>query len=131
MQEEDGDVEVQMAPLIDCMFLLLIFFLVATTLKDFTKELDIQLPEADAAMRVPVDPNTLVLGFDREGNYYVNGEPATKELLLEKIEKAVESKMVVRIDGDRRADYESCVELMELCRIQGVQDVKLRTRKEE
>jgi biopolymer transport protein ExbD len=129
MQDDEG-IEVQMAPLIDCMFLLLIFFLVATTLKDISKELPIELPQADAAMVVPVEPNVLALGFDREGNYYVNGERATTEMLFESIRKAKETGTSVRIDGDRRGDYERCIELVEMCRIQGVNHVKLRTRKD-
>ena len=37
--DDEDDVQVQMAPLIDCVFLLLSFFLVATTLKKIEKEL--------------------------------------------------------------------------------------------
>jgi biopolymer transport protein ExbD len=131
MQDDEG-IEVQMAPLIDCMFLLLIFFLVATTLKDFTKELPIELPEADAAMRVPVEPDILSLGFDREGKYYVNGQKATgPQMIFEKIRDAKKQGMLVRIDGDRKADYERCIELIEMCRIEGVHNVKLRTEKDK
>ena len=41
---DDEGIEVQMAPLIDCVFLLLIFFLVATTLKKINNELPLVLP---------------------------------------------------------------------------------------
>ena len=71
--QEDEHIEVQTAPLLDCMFLLLIFFLVATSLKKINKELDINLPVADAAIKVPEDPHTLVLSVDRVGKFYVDG----------------------------------------------------------
>jgi len=59
--EDDEQVEVQMAPLIDCVFLLLIFFLVATTLKKIDKELPLDLPEAAAAVsKQVVDDMTII-----------------------------------------------------------------------
>ena len=45
-QEEDAPVEVQLTPLIDCVFLLLIFFLVSSQLKKVEKRLEVDLPRA-------------------------------------------------------------------------------------
>ena len=50
LSESDSDDEVQMAPLIDCVFLLLIFFLVATKLKKVEPEVPIELPVSGAAI---------------------------------------------------------------------------------
>ena len=49
VSDYEGEVDVQMTPLIDCVFLLLVFFLVAATLKKPHKELEIQLPHSAAA----------------------------------------------------------------------------------
>ena len=62
IQEDDG-IEVQMAPLIDCVFLLLIFFLVATTLKKIEKEVPLELPDAKLAAREV--PRILDIGCGR------------------------------------------------------------------
>ena len=45
-QEEEASVEVQLTPLIDCVFLLLIFFLVSSQLKKVEKRLEVDLPRA-------------------------------------------------------------------------------------
>ena len=45
-QEDESAVEVQLTPLIDCVFLLLIFFLVSSQLKKVEKRLEVDLPRA-------------------------------------------------------------------------------------
>ena len=64
--EDDLPVEVQMAPLIDCVFLLLIFFLVATTLRKIIKELPVELPDSAAAIEVRQEDDLLVIGMLRK-----------------------------------------------------------------
>lgn len=127
---DDESIEVQMAPLLDCMFLLLIFFLVATSLKKINKELPISLPVADAAVKVPEDPRTLVLGVDRMGNFYVDGVQAGRTMCLDRIEAARENNYLVRIDADRAARYQHLVEMLNLCKMRGVTDVKLHMRRD-
>jgi biopolymer transport protein ExbD len=67
------DQGVNLTPLIDVVFLLLIFFMVSTT---FTKEthLVVNLPEADAAPSESV-PDTIDILITAEGNYSLNGVP--------------------------------------------------------
>jgi biopolymer transport protein ExbD len=129
--EEDEDVSVQMAPLLDCMFLLLIFFLVATTLKKIVRELPIVLPESDAAIEAREEPDTLVLGVDRYGRFYANSVPADRKTLLQEIARAKAARLLVRVDADRSARYSDVVEVIGLCRMRGVYDVKLHVRDDE
>ena len=65
------EVDVNLTPLIDVVFLLLIFFMVSTT---FTREthLSIDLPEAGSAAD-PVADQTLEVSITREGSYAING----------------------------------------------------------
>ena len=64
-------VDVNLTPLIDVVFLLLIFFMVSTT---FTKEtrLTLQLPEAQSE-EVAVDPKMIEVVVGAEGQYAING----------------------------------------------------------
>ncbi len=120
MEGDDESVEVQMAPLIDCVFLLLIFFLVASTLKKIEEKLDIELPRADAAVAAPVEVDALVISLDRDGVFYLGADPVTPGALLNRIKKeSGESKgqRKVKINGDRKVPFESVVEVFELCRI--------------
>ena len=117
---DDEDAKVQMEPLIDCMFLLLIFFLVATTLKKIEEELDIELPRADAAVEAPVEEDTLVISLDRDGVFYLGANPVSPGALLNRIKKESdksEGQRKVKINGDRNVPFQNVVEVFELCRI--------------
>lgn len=67
------DLSVNLTPLIDVVFLLLIFFMVSTT---FTREtqLSVDLPEATGLQRDEVDRQVEIL-IDQQGQYRVNGRP--------------------------------------------------------
>ena len=117
---DDEDAKVQMEPLIDCMFLLLIFFLVATTLKKIEETLDIDLPRADAAVEAPVEEDALVISLDRDGVFYLGADPVSPGALLSRIKReSQESKgqRKIKINGDRQVPFQSVVEVFELCRI--------------
>lgn len=63
--------EINLTPLIDVVFLLLIFFMVSTTF-DKTSELKINLPEASAQQK-PEENKALDLSIDAAGHFYLNG----------------------------------------------------------
>ena len=126
--EEDEQVEVQMAPLIDCVFLLLIFFLVATTLKEMHPEVKITLPSSDAAVEVETNPKTLVLGVSRYGRLYVNGQEATVTTVFEQVRLAKQEGRLVRLDADEQTPFKRVLEILEICHVEGVHNVGVHTR---
>ncbi len=83
--EDDEQVEVQMAPLIDCVFLLLIFFLVATTLKKIDKELPLDLPVAAASVSKQVIDKMTIVSIDKDGNFYLGSDPVGQGYLAKKL----------------------------------------------
>ena len=62
-----------MTPLIDVVFLLLIFFLVASRLSQEDRELDVPLPTAANAMPMTSEAQELVVNIDDQGGIVVNG----------------------------------------------------------
>jgi len=110
-------VDVNLTPLIDVVFLLLIFFMVTTT---FTKEsrLSIDLPEADGDPQV-VNTDVIEVIVDQQGFYAVNG------LRLSKNDKDNLRKALISVAGkerdqqflisaDKAAPHQSVVTVMEL-----------------
>ena len=67
------DPEINLAPLIDAVFMLLIFFMVTTTFKDDVR-LEVKLPEAKGETAKAEAPQLLEVIVDREGRFYVNQE---------------------------------------------------------
>jgi biopolymer transport protein ExbD len=128
-----------MAPLIDCVFLLLIFFLVAATLKKAHNEVDIRVADAAVATEPSPDHTPFVIEIRGDGKFYLKGEhvgpryislaPVTPQVVQERLrELAAENpEQVVRIDGDRRTAFQHIVRLMDICKFEGIKNVKLRT----
>ena len=67
--------EVSMSPLIDCVFLLLIFFLVSTMTKVKNRDIPVDLPASQAAVKLKPDDKQAIVGLDSEGNFYWDGQP--------------------------------------------------------
>lgn len=131
--EDDDNIEVQMAPLIDCVFLLLIFFLIASTLKKTAKELPIELPDAAVSVTMPVEKNMLIIAVDRAGVTYLGTEPVGTETLLGRLRQAEATtpNIRIRIDGDRMVPYQHIVRLVSELQFHGFKNVGLQTMDEE
>ncbi len=124
--------EVAMAPLIDCVFLLLIFFLVASTLKKAHREVQIELPDSSAAIKTKLEFDTLVIELTQDGDIYLDGDAMTTRLLRKKLrEAAVEGpNRRIRIDADRRTAFQYIVNLFDLCQFEGLKNVGVRAKDE-
>jgi biopolymer transport protein ExbD len=111
-------VEVNLTPLIDIVFLLLIFFMVTTTF-DKNAKLKVQLPDSSAKQeRTTGDP--VVLAIDAKGNYYINDRQVvntqveTLKIALLKVvgERDIQNIMVIlRADGN--TPHQSVVRAMD------------------
>jgi biopolymer transport protein ExbD len=134
LQEDEG-VEMQMAPLIDCVFLLIIFFLVSTVMKKLEKELDVDLPKpaTKISREVKKKPDMLIVSIDRQGKFHLGANPVSLELLHAKLKETALTNPLkrVRIDGDRYAPFESVVHILELCKLEGLMNVGIHTARDE
>ncbi len=127
--QDDDAVEVQMAPMIDCVFLLLIFFLVATTLKKIDKELPIELPEAAAAVEVQQPEGFSVISIDREGAFYVDGAPVSISILQNHVRAlGTEEDPKVRIDIDRDTPFQRAMEVFDILAFENVAHTGIKVR---
>jgi len=127
---DEDNLELQMASMMDCIFILLIFFVVTTTMKKVQKVLPIELPESAAAMSKPELPKEVVLSVDATGQKYFNAEPVTTTALLDRLKEIalVDPQQALRLDADRNARYSDIVELVEAAQFQGLRNVELKTR---
>jgi biopolymer transport protein ExbD len=127
---EDDNLELQMASMMDCIFILLIFFVVTTTMKKVQKVLPIELPESAAALTEPEPVTEVVLSVDAQGQKYFNHEPVTTTALLDELQEVAlaDPLQVLRVDADRDARYSDIVELVEAAQFQGLRNIELKTR---
>jgi len=93
----------EMTPMIDIVFLLMIFFLVASKLDQDDRALDVVLPQAAAAQPLTTRPREFVINIDRAGNYFAGARPVRLEELTELLVQAAannpaQQTVIVRAD---------------------------------
>ena len=126
--------DVNLTPLIDVVFILLLFFMVSTTFQR-ESEINIELPEASAE---PVEEReeTLEIVIDAEGHYFID-EQQVVNTELETLKQAIEkflgerSEIPVVIRADRQTPYESVVRAMDATAQLGLLQMSLATSQPE
>jgi biopolymer transport protein ExbD len=112
-----------LTPLIDVVFLLLIFFLVASRLSQEEHQLDIALPSAANAQPMTAEPQELIVNIDQQGKILVDA----KEMSLIEFEDLIRSLSLnnpngnsVVIRADRRVQFQGPISVMDTCLKHGV-----------
>ena len=128
LKESEEEVGISLTSLIDVIFLLLIFFMVTTTIIDPSRRLDIQLPQAKAASAESQStPVTIEIG--QHGEITLNGEKVDLpglETRLRAMGRNGRKSALVR--ADRRLDYGRVVAVLGICRASGLQDIGIAVR---
>lgn len=111
-------VAMEMGPLLDCVLLLLIFFMLSSSF--LSPSMKIELPEASTS-DPKTDPEQIVISLNADGECFVNRERATggqlPGLLFERI--AASTSKTVTIRGDRNVPYGEVVQVLDLARKAG------------
>jgi len=124
--------ELNLTPLIDVVFLLLIFFMVSTTFQR-ESQIRVELPQASAEESPDSPPRFLDITVDREGRFYVNQEEVINtelETLKQAIRKAAmrESDLPVIINADAQSPYQAVIKVMDAASQLGYQRLSFATR---
>ena len=113
------DLDVNITPLIDVVFLLLIFFMVSTT---FERESEIEIVLPQATSDAPLsDDFVMQITIDKEGTYYVNGQRVINTK-LETLKKAMQQVAGDRVDppiilsADGMTPHQSVITVMDAAR---------------
>lgn len=127
--KQDEGMSIELTPMIDMVFLLLIFFLVATTFQQTEREMQIALPEAASAGPISASLREIVVNVQADGVIIVGGRemdpPALQTLIADAVERNPEQKVTVR--GDRETPYALIVNALDACKSAGVQEPFLDT----
>jgi biopolymer transport protein ExbD len=122
---------IEMIPLIDVVFLLLVFFIYAMVSMVIHKGINVNLPKAKSAV---VDRKDYVsLTITENGEIYLDDMKTSlkdMEILLQRRRKD-SPDLRVYIKGDKRAFYEKIIEVLDLVRESGLSKVSLETTFEE
>ena len=111
--------EINLIPFIDVLLVILIFLMLATTYSRYT-ELQVRLPQADAA-RMQERPRELVVAVTADGRYAVDRQPVDGRnvaLLAQRLREAAggRSDTVVVVSADALAPHQAVVNVMDAAR---------------
>ncbi len=122
---------IQLAPLVDVLLLLLIFFLMTWNAARNENELDVKVPKASAAKEKSAPIGDVIVNVKADGNVVVNrrtlSEPDLTELLKGLVQLNADQAVVIR--GDEAGAYKNIVNVLNICSEAGVTNVAFATAK--
>ena len=136
------EAEIAMSPLIDCVFLLLIFFLVTTVIKRKEKQIRVEMPDTTATIKQSTNDDLLLIGMNKEGQVLkVVGRGEDGEMKWARIEnltvflqaqvKLHGQKILgraIRIDADRDVVFQKAIDTLDTCKLMGFSQVSLKIK---
>lgn len=127
-----------LTPLIDVVFLLLIFFMVATTFNDLGG-MEIELPKSSSTKETEKDIDTIsiLIGKNKEMKLKTNilGKSSIEDISLENIEVELQNVIErskdkkVGIVADREIDYGDVVDIMSIAKEKGALSIDIETER--
>lgn len=132
-----------LSPLIDCVFLLLIFFLVTSILKRKEKQIQVDLPDSTASVAAQTTEPQIVIGLDRVGKALKPASYRDKDgsYIWEPIpdlalylKQLVDQKGIgilqqpLQINSHRSTPFQKAIDALDLCKLQGFERVSVKTR---
>ena len=119
-----------LTPLIDVVFLLLIFFLVATRFEQEERDMDVKLPQASEAQPTIFEGKEVFVTVTPDGDYYVDGEKHNDESLEAKLRAIYQSnpgRQRVTIRADENSRTGRLVAVMNACNRANIRNYTIAT----
>ena len=135
----DGDeaiTDINVTPLVDIMLvLLIIFMLTSESVAEKVKKpaIEVDLPQAASSQEKPGTPLSVVI--NKDGDLFINGEPATEGELREEVRQRVaaagKGKVEAVLSADRRVTHGAVVRVIDTIRLLGIENVAINTKEQE
>ncbi|MGE9267616.1 MAG: ExbD/TolR family protein [Verrucomicrobiales bacterium] len=126
--------EFQLAPMIDIVFLLLIFFIVTYQISEQEKDVDVAVPTSSAGNDAPRVEGEIVINVAKSGTITVSGKILSKEELGQTLEEILRvggqraNSQPVRLRGDADCSWQTLVGVMDVVQKAGIWNISFATR---
>jgi biopolymer transport protein ExbD len=122
---------IQLAPLVDVLLLLLIFFLLTWNAARNENELDVKVPKASSAKEKSAPIGDVVVNVRADGNVVVNRRTLTGAELTDLLKSLIQlnSEQAVIIRGDEAGAYKNIIGVLNICTEAGITNVAFATAK--
>jgi len=127
-KEEEENFNFDLTPMIDVVFLLLIFFMVSTAFVDFSHRMDIALPSSKSS-EINEAPQEITVEMTLSKEILLNGKRLTLEELEVKIAEFTKSeKATAIIKADKGLPYGNVIEVMGVIQNSGISDISVAVK---
>ena len=118
-----------LTPLIDVIFILIVFFLLTSTIQE--RILEIELPGSSASEEGMIN-NELVIEISSENIYYIDGEKTDIETLILRVEREASEKEspFITVRSDRETDFSSVVQILDLAKKYSIKGINFSVEAE-
>ena len=122
-KDAEENYTLELTPLVDVVFLLLIFFMVSTAFVDFPRQMDISLPASKSA-QPETEPSKIEVEMNSAKQIFLNG----KEVTVSELEKVLtdiqgKDKAQALIRADKNLPYGDVVQVMGILQAEGILDI--------
>lgn len=128
-ERENTEQEINISPLIDIVFILLIFFMVSAT---FVKDYDLDINRPKASSSTASSSKAIRVHIDSAGDVFIDGKPVRtwviQNYVREKLDSASDSTVLVVADEGVSAG--KLIEVIDQCRMAGAANVGVVTEQE-
>jgi biopolymer transport protein ExbD len=119
----------QMAPMVDIIFLLLIFFIAASVYSQWESKLEIKVPTSETAQHRALFPGEAIINIDQKGKFFLNSIEFTTQRLtqvLSQLAKTYPDQPVV-IRADKKTPCKYLIELLDICATTDIANISFAT----
>ena len=121
---------VNLTPMIDILFQLIIFFMVSASFTETDKQVDVKVPSSNQTSSLPSATSRNVVHVQRDGQMTLNAKPVTIDGLTAQLKQlrttTVDMNVIVR--GDADGPLQNVAVALAACRAAGVSDVGIAVR---
>lgn len=128
--DDSSDASIDMSPMIDCVFILLIFFIVTTT---FVEETGIEVDKPQAASSQQLESNSILLALTTDGDVIYGGRnigiQGVQQLVRRMLQNERGDELPVIVQADTAAPAGLLVRVVDECKLGGARKVSVATNR--
>jgi biopolymer transport protein ExbD len=127
---QDEKPTLNMTPMIDILFLLIIFFMVGTKFTEIERKIGLDVPEVSDTETPETPPQHKVINVYRDGSVTLDEEPMELDQLEQQLTSLRQqtSTLSVIIRGDAEGAFQNVASVLSVCRRAGVSDMGISVR---
>ena len=126
----DESLHLNLTPMIDVLFLLIVFFMVGTKFVGDERKIKLKIPTVSQNAQLEVSSQRKVVGIERDGRVTLDGQPMTIDALTATLdrERQRHPRLSVSVRGDADGPFQNVASVLCACRAAGIHDMAITVK---